>query len=164
MTLRDHIILGGAASAALYAFTELEVIWFFFASVLIDIDHYLDFVYHTGLRDVSPTNMFSYHRTLQRWWHDPAFLNMEIFHTAEFLFIVITLAMVLKSGILLALFLGLIFHIALDMIFLVRHGIFNKRTNSIISYFIKKRRLTGDGHNPEKLYKMAVKIVSSSPG
>ncbi len=160
MTLRDHVILGAAASIGLYAFTGVEAIWFFCASVLIDIDHYLDFIYHSRLRNLSPKNMFSYHRTLQRWWKDPAFLNMEVFHTAEFLGILLFLTILLGSATLLAIFLGFIFHISLDMIFLLYHGVFSKRTNSITSYFIRKRQMAEMGYDPAVLYRKAVDIVS----
>lgn len=161
MTLRDHIILGGAASAVLYAFTGPEALCFFAASVLIDIDHYLDFVYHSRLRDLSVRRMFDYHSTLQRWWRDPGFLNMEIFHTAEFLLIFLSLAALLQSGVMALVFFGFVFHILLDMIFLVSHGIFDKRTNSFAAYFIRKRQMARRGHDPAELYKRAVEAVSS---
>ncbi|MFQ5427506.1 MAG: hypothetical protein ACE5EZ_00855 [Thermodesulfobacteriota bacterium] len=160
MCMRDHIIIGGAASAVLYVFTGPAALWFFSASVLIDLDHYLDFVFHNRARDLSIKRMFDYHSTLQRWWRDPAFLNMEIFHTAEFLIIFLSLAIILQSRIMALVFGGFIFHIILDMIFLLRHNIFNKRTNSLTSYFIRKNRMARMGHDPAVLYSRAVEIVS----
>jgi hypothetical protein len=162
MNLRDHTILGGAASIILYPFTGLNVLWFFGASVLIDIDHYLDFIYHTGLKDLAPKRMFQYHNSLQRWWQDPAFLNMEVFHTVEFLSLIVILALILSSRALWALFFGLIFHIALDLVFLYRHGIFNKRIHSIAGYFLKKRKMARVGLDPARLYNEAVALTSTA--
>jgi len=141
MTLRDHTIIGGAVSIILYPFIGLEAVWFFGASVLIDIDHYIDFIYHNGMKDFSPARMFLYHKILSRWLKDPEFLNMEIFHTVEFLTFILALALISKSPALAAVFFGLMLHIALDVIFLFRHKVLNKRVHSIAGYFIKKRAL-----------------------
>jgi len=164
MNLRDHTILGGAAALILYPFTGLNALWFFGASVLIDIDHYLDFIYHTGLKDLGPKRMFQYHNCLQRWWRDPAFLNMEVFHTVEFLALIIALALIFSSAALWALFFGLIFHIALDLVFLYRNGIFFKRIHSITAYFIKKRKMARVGLDPARLYKEAVALTAEQSG
>ncbi len=164
MTLRHHSILGGAASLILYPFIGLETLWFFGASVFIDIDHYIDFLYHNGLKDLSPKRMFSYHDCLQRWWKDPNFLNMEIFHTIEFLSLVFATALILRSGALRALFFGLIFHIILDVIFLRHHGVLNKRVHSITGYLIKKRSMARIGLDPSRLYKRAVEFTSPGKG
>ncbi len=162
MTLRDHTILGGIASAALYPVMGFNALWFFGASVLIDIDHYLDFIYHNKLRDLSLKSMFLYHETLTKWWASPEFMNMEVFHTAEFLSVVFVLALVLESGALRALFFGLIFHIALDVIFLIRHHILNKRVHSIAGYFMKKKKMAREGLDPANLYTRAAGIVAAA--
>lgn len=164
MTLRDHTILGGAVSLVLYPFIGLEALWFLGGTVLIDIDHYLDFIYHNKLRDLSPKKMFSYHKVLQRWWKSPDFLNMEVFHTVEFLSIILAIAIIMRSGALTVLFFGLIFHIILDLIFLIRHGILNKRVHSIVGYFLKKRSMARLGLSPARLYREAVKITATEEG
>ncbi len=159
MTLRDHTILGGLAGAALYPVMGVNALWFFGASVLIDIDHYLDFIYHNKLKDFSPSGMFRYHETLTRWWQSPEFMNMEVFHTAEFLVPLLVIALALGSGVLRAVFFGCIFHIGLDVIFLAYHGITGKRIHSAAAYFSKKKALARKGLYTERLYERAVDIV-----
>jgi len=164
LTLRDHTIIGGAVSIILYPFIGLEALWFFGASVLIDIDHYIDFIYHNGMRDFSPARMFLYHKILSRWLKDPEFLNMEIFHTVEFLILILALALIFNSTVLAAIFFGLMLHIALDVIFLLRHKVLNKRVHSIAGYFIKKRAFAKKGLNPARLYKKAVELTATEAG
>jgi len=164
LTLRDHTIIGGAVSIILYPFIGLEALWFFGASVLIDIDHYIDFIYHNGMKDFSPTRMFLYHKILSQWLKEPEFLNMEIFHTAEFLTLILALALIFDSPALAAVFFGLILHIALDVIFLFRHKVLNKRVHSIAGYFIKKRAFARKGLDPGGLYKKAVELTTTEAG
>ncbi len=164
MTLRDHTILGGLAGVALYPVMGFNALWFFGASVLIDIDHYLDFIYHNRLRDLSLRGMFLYHDTLSTWWARPEFLNMEVFHTVEFLAPLLLLAIVLGSGMLLALFFGFIFHVVLDIIYLTHHGIPEKRVHTILGYFRKKGLMAERGLDPARLYESAVEVVAASRG
>jgi len=162
MTLRDHTILGGLASAALYPLMGFNALWFFCAAVLIDIDHYLDFIYHNKLKDLSLKSMFLYHETLAKWWASPEFMNMEVFHTAETLAVVFVLALVFRSGALRAVFFGLVFHMGLDVFFLLRHGIVRKRVHSIAGYFLKKRSMAREGLDPANLYERAAGIVAAN--
>ncbi len=164
MTLKEHIIFGGAASLALYPFAGIDALWFFGASVFIDIDHYFDFIYHNRLKDLSIMRMFSYHKILGQWLKRPDFLNLEVFHTLEFLSLILALALILRSGAMRAVFFGLCFHIALDVIFLMRHGVLRKRVHSIAGYFIKKRSMARRGLDPARLYKRAVELSSGGPG
>jgi len=127
--------------------------------VLIDIDHYLDFIYHNKLKDFSLSGMFRYHETLTKWWASPEFMNMEVFHTVEFLVPLLVIALVLGSGVLRAIFFGCVFHIGLDLIFLSYHGITDKRIHSVTGYFLRKKAFARDGIDPARLYERAVDIV-----
>jgi hypothetical protein len=164
LTLRDHTIIGGAVSIILYPFIGLEAVCFFGASVLIDIDHYIDFIYHNGMKDFSPARMFRYHKILSQWLRDPEFLNMEIFHTVEFLTLILALAFMLNSPALTAIFFGLILHIGLDVVFLLRHKVLNKRIHSITGYFIKKKAFAEIGLDPARLYKKAAELTTTEAG
>lgn len=164
MTLKSHIIIGGAASAALYPVLGVDCIFFWFASFLIDIDHYLDFLYHNGFKDWSPRRMFDYHKVLVRHWHSPAFLNIEIFHTVEFLAALYAVAVLTGSAGLKAVFWGFIFHNLLDIIFLAKKGILFKRAYSFTEYFIRKRAMRLRGLCPSSLCTLAVSTVRNSCG
>jgi len=164
MTARDHIIIGAAASGALYPVMGLHTLWFFGASFLIDIDHYFDFIYHNGCRDLSLKGMFGYHRYLVRYWRSPEFLSLEVFHTIEFMAPLYLIATALGSGALKAVFWGAMMHIILDMIFLLRHKIFSRRSHSIIGYFITRGALKRQGYDPDGVYISAVESVTGGGG
>ncbi|MFQ5441524.1 MAG: hypothetical protein ACE5EB_02235 [Thermodesulfobacteriota bacterium] len=164
MKARDHIIIGAAASGALYPALGLNTLWFFGASFLIDIDHYLDFIFHNGFSDLSLKGMFSYHRRLVRYWNSPAFLSLEVFHTVEFMAPLYLIAMALGSAALKAVFWGAMLHILLDMVFLLRHKIFFKRSHSIVGYFISKKGLKRRGYDPGGVYISAVESVADGGG
>lgn len=159
MSLKEHMILGGLASAALYPAIGANALFFWLASFLIDIDHYIDYVYHNGFTDFSVKRMFDYHDALTLFWKEPEFLNIEIFHTVEFLTPFYILSAMLDSNILQALFWGFIFHIVLDMIFLWRLDIFFKRTHSVAEYFLRRRLYARRGLKTVEIYSKAVEMV-----
>ena len=73
-----------AASVGLYfmpgARGFYNVIYFWLASILIDIDHYLDYIYNNRFTDYSFKRMMAYHGLLYKRRFDPAFINLSIFH------------------------------------------------------------------------------------
>ncbi|MBI1911343.1 MAG: hypothetical protein HYS21_05025 [Deltaproteobacteria bacterium] len=162
MTPKDHLILGTAASIAMYPIMGVESLFFWGASFAIDIDHYLDYIYHNGFTDLSIKGMFAYHKALERVWYSPEFLNIEIFHTIEFIVPLYIFSYAIGSSLLTALCLGLIFHVALDMVFLQMKGIFFVRAYSFTEYFLRKRRLENMGYRPVEIYNEAVRIVRES--
>ncbi len=162
MRPRDHVILGGAAAGALYPALGANAVIFWLASFLVDIDHYLDFLYHNGFTDFSFQRMLDYHRALYKLWPTPGFLNMEIFHTVEFVAPLYAVSRYLGSGALEAVFWGILFHLALDMLFLLRAGAFFKRSHSIIEYLIRRRLLERRGLRPLDVYTRAVEVVRNN--
>ncbi len=162
MKPRDHVILGGAAAGALYPFLGANSIIFWLASFLVDIDHYLDFIYHNGFTDFSFRRMFDYHRALQKLWSRPDFINVEIFHTVEFVAPLYAVSRYLGSGALEAVFWGILFHMALDMLTLFRCGAFFKRSYSITEYLIRKRLLERRGLRPVDIYTRAIEMVRNN--
>ncbi|MBI2400627.1 MAG: hypothetical protein HYV23_06190 [Deltaproteobacteria bacterium] len=159
MRPRDHVIYGAAGAAALYPALGTGSLIFWAASVAIDLDHYLDYLWHNRFTDLSFKGMFEYHRLLTKKWHSPEFLNIEIFHTIEFMAPLFIIARVTDSDALFALFLGFIFHIALDLVSLYRNGIFFARTHSFPEYFIRKKMLEARGLDPAGLYNDAARMT-----
>lgn len=161
MRLKDHLILGGFASVVLYPALGKDSVLFFAGSVLIDIDHYLEYLFHNGFRDLSLANMFRYHEALRNLWSRPDFLNFEAFHTVEFVIAVLAASLLLGSTALFALFMGLVFHIICDAAFLLRMRIFRLRANSIIEYAIRKRRFENMGLHPSAVHEDALRAMAT---
>lgn len=159
MRPRNHVILGGAAAGALYPFLGANSVIFWLASFLVDIDHYLEFLYHNGFTDFSFRRMFDYHRVLQRFYRRPDFLNVSVFHTVEFLAPLYAVSRVLGSEALEAVFWGILLHLTLDMLSLLSGGAFFKRSHSIIEYLIRRRLLKRRGFRPADIYTRAVEVV-----
>lgn len=153
------MILGGLASAAIYPVIGANALFFWLASFLIDIDHYLDYVYHNGFRDLGLKGMFDYHNALELFWNEPEFLNMEVFHTVEFLIPFYAISIWTGSTAMQVVFWGFIFHIVLDMVFLLKINILFKRTHSMVEYFVRKRMYAKRGLDTAAIYGKALDLV-----
>lgn len=160
MSPKDHVIYGGIAAAALYPAIGSAAAYLWAASFLIDIDHYLDYVYHNNFTDFSFKKMFDYHNALDRFWYSPEFLNIEIFHTIEFLATLYFVSVWTASAPLLAVFFGFVFHSLLDMVYLYKHGAFSIRAYSFTEYYVRRKRLVEMGYRPEEIYNEAVRIIN----
>lgn len=160
MRPRSHVIYGGAGAAALYPVLGVGSLWFWGASVLIDIDHYIDFVYHNRFTDLSFKKMLDYHAVLNGWWSRPEFLNFELLHTIEFIATLAAISWWTGSPVLLAMTLGFIFHIMLDIVSLSLAGVPFIRAHSCTEYFIRKRLLSRRGLNPTDLYEEAIREIN----
>jgi hypothetical protein len=106
--------------------------------------------------------MFDYHRALQRSWQRPDFINVEIFHTVEFVAPLYAISRVLGSVALEAVFWGILLHLTLDMLYLFGAGAFFKRSYSIIEYLIRRRLLERRGLHPVDVYNRAVEMVRNN--
>lgn len=164
MTPEKHFIYGTAAAALLAPVMGEKSVAFWAASCLIDIDHYLDYVYHNGGADWGIRNMFAYHAALERLWGRPDFLNLEVFHTAEFIVPLFFLSHWLGSAWLMAAWWGMVFHIALDAAGLSMLGILKLRAHSFIEYFIRKRACRRRGMDPSDVCSEAVRMVREGTG
>ncbi len=157
----EHLILGTVTSVALYPMLgALGSATFLTGSVLVDIDHYLDFIYHNRFTDFSFGNMFRYHGAIEKLLNRPEMLNVEIFHTVEFMLPLYALFYYLQSPVLGALFYGILFHIGLDMVSLLRRGLFFKRCNSITEYLIRRKFMARRGLVPAAVYFDALRIIN----
>ena len=168
MKPRDHLILGSAATVGLWFFSGVDtlhlLIWFWLSSILIDIDHYLDYIYNNRFTDFSFKNMLAYHSLLYRRRFDPAFLNLSIFHTVESMALLGALAFFTGSGTLLYIWLGFFFHIICDTFMLIYDGKPSIRSNTVIGYFFKIRKLKLQGLDTKAIYTNAVTEVRGNCG
>ncbi len=154
-----HIVMGGVASVLFYPFPSVTGLVFWITSVAADLDHYLNYLYHNGLTDLSLKKSMRYHEVLRGMWRRPEFLNLSVFHTVEFAAVVYACSSVTGWAWLEALFRGLVFHMVLDIIYLVRLKAFSLRAKSMIEYYVRKKRLLARGLVPGRLYAEAVRSV-----
>ena len=84
MKLREHLIIGGIAMVIL---TPQWGIWrallFWGAEVLIDADHYWDYLWRSRFQDWSGWRMFRYYDQITEHIHDKNFFAISILHTVE---------------------------------------------------------------------------------
>ncbi len=150
MSPKEHVAYGAAASAALYPFFREKTFFFFTASVLIDLDHYIDYLYYARFRDWRIKSMFAFHGILAKQRDNPDILALEAFHTAEFLFSVLAVAVYYRSTVLYLTFAGFIFHMGLDLFRLAQWKRVDIRALSFVEYVIRKHRMIRSGLHPEK--------------
>lgn len=162
MSPTAHVVYGGAAAAVIYPAAGVYSLVFWAASFLIDIDHYIDYVYHNGFTDWSFKKMFDYNNALDAFWFNPAFLNLEIFHTVEVMLPLYLLTAWTGSALLMAVFFGFVFHIALDMVYLYRNDIFFMRAYSITEYFMRMRAIKEKGYRPEEIFGAVLSVINGT--
>ena len=160
MSPKDHCILGGVAATALYpSFGFTNSVLFWLAAVFIDIDHYIDYVYRNHFTDFSPSNMIRFYNELDRFWRYPEFLAISVFHTAEFMGPLFIATLWSGSAALEAVFIGCVFHIILDVVYLGRNDIWFIRVYSIAEYFLRKRSLEKKGYRPLAVFSAALRAM-----
>lgn len=159
MTTRQHVLSGGIASLLLSPIIGLGAIPFWIGSVLIDVDHYLEFIYHNRLTDFSLKKAHYYHYALGERLPRPELLNLSIFHTVEFFLLFYLGARWLGSPMLKAVLWGMIFHVLLDMVYLTRLGFAWKRSYSWIEFLIRKEIMKRNGLDPFTVCGEALDIV-----
>lgn len=164
MQVKEHILYGGAVSVTLYPFFGLKTLFFFIGSVLIDIDHYIDYLYYGRFKNWSIKTMFKFHGMLALWRHNPNIYALEAFHTAEFLLLFLGVAYYFSSAELFLFFAGMIFHLILDFIRLKQWGRVKARAFSFIEYWIRTGRMKRSGVNPEKIFEEAYLVASRAVG
>lgn len=133
MLPKTHILFGGIFSILLYFFFNLtlfETFLIFFASFLIDFDHY---IWHAlRKKDWNLKNAYYYLKNLKL---EKPF--MVLFHTIEFLLLILILSFFWKGF--LFILIGMLFHSLLDAIDMNYKGILYARELSLIRYFVKGR-------------------------
>ena len=160
MNLREHVVLGGVAAAALSPVLGAQnsaVFWA--ASVLIDVDHYCDYLSRNGFRNWSFGKTFEFHRALFPRIRDPEFLALSLFHTAECFLLVFLAGVWLGSSAVIAAFWGMVFHLGLDLASLAWRGATFSRALSLVEYWIRRHALLGRGFDPDRPYREALEAI-----
>lgn len=148
MKLRDHLIIGGVASVALAPLIGSQAALFGGASVLIDVDHYMHFLYRNRFRDWSVRRMFAFYQSLWERRHRDDLLSLEVFHTLEWAVLLALAAAWTGWTAIWVVLAGVLFHVELDRLYLRHHGVLNRRAHSVIDYFVRRRRLQHAGRDP----------------
>ena len=154
MKLQSHILAGAVGTTILYPILGPEKsLLFFTASVLIDTDHYIEYLWRTKFKDWSPKRMFRYfdHVTLHN--KDKDNLGFSLFHTIEIFLAVYLIGVHLSPFLFVPIFLGMIYHMIFDIVWLSYHGVPTVRAFSIVEYFIRKNFMIRKGNDPKLFYK-----------
>ena len=130
MKLKQHIIYGGVVSLCLFPkFGFLSGV-FWAATVLIDVDHYIDYIYRNRFSSLSIKKMFIYCDIIFDWKDRQGFLGLSIFHTIEIIMGVYLVSVWVNSDVIKAIFWGMVFHMILDIIYLL-----NRRSLFVRVYY-----------------------------
>lgn len=130
MCLKDHIKYSSVPSLALYPLVGIGALYFFLGSILIDLDHCIE--YASKFERFSVGGMFAFYNGLKE---PMRYLGLSLFHTLEFLILVLILSFFFSW--LWFVWLGMIFHWALDMVTLYNPNASCCRALSIIEYIIR---------------------------
>ena len=160
MKLKHHIIYGGIASLCLFPKIGLLSGIFLAASVLIDIDHYIEFLWKNRFTNFSFKKMFDYCNVTVGWNTRPGMLGLSIFHTVEAIGGIYLLSFWLNSNIVKAIFWGMVFHMILDILFLLKMGALFCRAFSFLEYFIRKKIMINNGLSPDAIFEEALVIAN----
>ena len=154
-----HAIIGGTVALALAPALGLNSAVFWASSVLVDGDHYVDYVYRNGFKDYSIKRMFTFHDLLFEKVKEPDFLSLNLMHTAELILLISVAAAMTGWVWLIAILGGILLHILLDLFYMYRHDGLFKRSLSIIEYFMRWRRMKRQGLRPELHYQSALESM-----
>lgn len=143
MKILDHIKYSAPASVSLIPFIGLnKSLVFFISSLIIDIDHWIDYIFR--FKNASIKKMINYYGELfanRDNLTKKKFVGLSVLHTVEFFIFVYFLS--LKYPLLVYVLWGFVFHLMLDVVYLVRYKIQFIRAYSIIEYLIRiKTRLS----------------------
>lgn len=157
MRAEYHAALGGIAAGGLAPALGVNSLVFFAASVLIDFDHYLDYVYRNKLTDFSVRRMFRFYPALDKRATGRPGVQLSVFHTVECLLLVYTVTALTGSSPVYAVLWGMLFHMVVDMAHLCRNHALFARAYSLIEYAIRWDRLKSRGLHPELPYDLALR-------
>lgn len=135
---------------------------FWITTILVDVDHYLQFLRYGGGKHLSIKKFLAFHVYLfQDVRNNDKFLTVHLFHTAEFVALAAVAAFMLAHPYGWAALAGIIVHILTDFRHLARHGVYGRRANSYLEYFRRYNRLKKAGLDPDLPFKAAIKHLES---
>ena len=134
MKLSSHIAQGVCLGPVAYFLTDLRTAVIFSGSVvLIDVDHYLHYIYRK--KNVSVSGMFSFYDDV--WNRRREVFGVEIFHTAEVLLLLVAAGFWHPAF--LAVAAGFFAHMLFDFLHLFWHKVPFVRALSFAEFFIRKK-------------------------
>lgn len=161
MQLKEHMLYGGTASLALFPAFGWKTIFFFLASVFIDLDHYMDFVYYGKFRYWNIRGMFQFHGLLHRWTKTRKLYCLQAYHTVEFFSCILAIAVYFNSKEVFLIFWGLLFHLFLDLYRMSQERNIGVRAFSFFEYWIRSKKMKAVGLHPEQPFKEAHALAIS---
>ena len=111
-----HLIVSAILAAVLYPVFQWKVLLIFVGGVLIDADHYLWYIYKYKKFNLVDSYKF-YLKNMEINDFTNVYGILLVFHTIEFLFIMVLLSFYNKLALLFTL--GLLTHYVLDIIFIL---------------------------------------------
>jgi len=160
MKMQEHMAYGGVASVgAWYLWGPWSALVFWFSTVLIDSDHYLDQIIRTKGADWSVRNLFRtdayYRRKLAEGTLSKDFLCFSVFHTIEAFALIYVVGLLSHSHFFFVVFSGMVFHLFLDYIWLVQNKCIFIRAQSFLEFFLRRRHMAARGLDPDGVQKQA---------
>ncbi len=160
MKSQYHIVSGGIVASLLIPVLGVNSVVFWVSSVLIDSDHYLDYLYRNGFRDFSVKRTFTFHDLLSKKGQGQDLLGLNLMHTVEFLLLLYATSALTGWIWLKAALWGMLFHMLVDLVYLYRQGRLFRRAFSIIEYAVRWSRMKRQGLHPEAPYHSTLKTMS----
>lgn len=160
MKAQYHALSGGIAASMLIPILGPYSTVFFASSVLIDGDHYLDYLYRNRFKDFSVKRMFAFNEYLFKKVPVPDLFGLNIMHTAESLLLMYVASALTDWIWLKAALWGMLFHMLMDFIFLYFKGRLFTRAFTVIDYVIRWNRRKRQGLHPELPYTSALQAMS----
>jgi hypothetical protein len=163
MKAKYHALSGGIAASLLIPVLGPYSAVFFASTVLVDSDHYLDYLYRNGFKDFSIKRMFTFHELIFNKANEKDFLGLNIGHTVEWLLLVYGASAITGWLWLQAALWGMLFHMLIDLIYLYRLKRVTHRALSVIEYIIRWNRMKRRGMHPELPYNTTLQAMSVFP-
>mgnify|MGYP001323823256 CR=1 FL=1 len=133
MSPLKHIIITTILVIILYPFFGLWSILAYLTGVLVDVDHLWEYFKHTDLKNPST---YTY-KNLAHYYKTNDFDNiLQIFHTVEFLLLLIILSFYYKVFIILTI--SYIIHWSMDFHFQITRNFMHHRNFSILYWLFQK--------------------------
>ncbi len=143
MLPRWHVLFGVVFSLLLFYLFDLsylEAFLVFFASVFIDFDHYMIFVWHQ--KKIRLKEAFKFYDELIEWERKMMSQgrkiksHLQIFHTLEFNLLILALCFVFP--IMFFILIGMIFHSLIDIIWMMKENKLHLRYFFFVFWIIAK--------------------------
>ncbi len=164
MTLKNHIIVGVVGTALFYpTFGPWHSIVFFLSSVLIDVDHYWDYLWKSKFADWSPARMFRYYDEATKERYNKNNLGFSLFHTLEVFLILYFTAQYFDYDLLITVLGGMSFHMIFDVLHMARQDLVFVRAYSIVEYFLRKNYMKRHGRDSHAFWMHMFKLSAKVP-